>query len=45
MVACVVMRLEKHLTLLTENGTRNLPGDKGQPARKADLNAICGTIV
>jgi hypothetical protein len=27
---------------LTEMNTRNLPGDKGQPARKADnLTAIC----
>jgi hypothetical protein len=31
---------------LTEMSTRNLPGGKGQPARKADnLTAICETIV
>jgi hypothetical protein len=31
---------------LTEMGTRNLPGGKGQPARKADnLIAICEPIV
>jgi hypothetical protein len=32
--------------LLTEMSTRNLPGDKGRPARKADnLTAICEPIV
>jgi hypothetical protein len=31
---------------ITEMGTRNLPGGKGQPARKDDnLIAICGLIV
>jgi hypothetical protein len=31
---------------LTEMSTRNLPGGKGQPARKVDkLNAICERIV
>jgi hypothetical protein len=31
---------------LTEMNTRNLPGDKGRPARKADnLTAICEPIV
>jgi hypothetical protein len=31
---------------LTEMSTRNLPGGKGRPARKADnLTAICETIV
>jgi hypothetical protein len=31
---------------LTEMSTRNLPGDKGRPARKADnLTAICEPIV
>jgi hypothetical protein len=31
---------------LTEMNTRNLPGGKGQPARKADnLTAICEPIV
>jgi hypothetical protein len=30
---------------LTEINTRNLPGGKGQPARKADLTAICEPIV
>jgi hypothetical protein len=30
---------------LTEMSTRNLPGGKGQPARKADLTAICEPIV
>jgi hypothetical protein len=31
---------------LTEMSIRNLPGDKGQPARKADiLTAICEPIV
>jgi hypothetical protein len=30
---------------LTEMGTRNLPGGKGRPARKADLPAICEPIV
>jgi hypothetical protein len=30
----------------TEMSTRNLPGDRGLPARKADnLNAICEPIV
>jgi hypothetical protein len=34
------------LSLLTEMSTRNLPGGKGRPARKADnLTAICKTIV
>jgi hypothetical protein len=33
------------LSLLTEMGTRNLPGAKGQTARKADLTAICEPIV
>jgi hypothetical protein len=31
--------------LLTEMSTRNLPGGKGRPARKADLTAICEPIV
>jgi hypothetical protein len=30
---------------LTEMSTRNLPGGKGRPARKADLSAICEAIV
>jgi hypothetical protein len=31
---------------LAETSTRNLPGGKGRPARKADnLNAICESIV
>jgi hypothetical protein len=30
---------------LTEMSTRNLPGSKGQPARGADLIAICELIV
>jgi hypothetical protein len=31
---------------LTEMSTRNLPGDKGRPARKADnLASICEPIV
>jgi hypothetical protein len=30
---------------LTEMSTRNLPGGKGRPARKADLTAICEEIV
>jgi hypothetical protein len=31
---------------LREMGTRNLPGGKGRPARKADnLTAICESIV
>jgi hypothetical protein len=31
---------------LTEMSTRNTPGDKGRPARKADnLTAICDPIV
>jgi hypothetical protein len=30
---------------LTEMNTRNLPGGKGRPARKADLTAICEPIV
>jgi hypothetical protein len=30
---------------LTEMSTRNLPGGKGRPARKADLTAICEPIV
>jgi hypothetical protein len=30
---------------LTEISTRNLPGGKGQPARKADLTIICEPIV
>jgi hypothetical protein len=30
---------------LAEMSTRNLPGGKGRPARKADLNAICEPIV
>jgi hypothetical protein len=29
---------------LTEISTRNLPGGKGRPARKADLTAICEPI-
>jgi hypothetical protein len=34
------------LSLLTEISTRNLPGDKGRPARKADnLTAMCEQIV
>jgi hypothetical protein len=32
--------------LLREMSTRNLPGDKGQPVRKADnFTAICESIV
>jgi hypothetical protein len=30
---------------LTEMTTRNLPGGKGRPARKADVTAICDPIV
>jgi hypothetical protein len=30
---------------LTEMSTRNLPGGKGQPVRKADLTAICELII
>jgi hypothetical protein len=30
---------------LREINTRNLPGGKGRPARKADLTAICEPIV
>jgi hypothetical protein len=30
---------------LTEMSTRNLPGGKGGPARKADLTAVCEQIV
>jgi hypothetical protein len=30
---------------LTEMSTRNLPEDKGLPARKTDLTGICGSIV
>jgi hypothetical protein len=31
---------------LTEMGTRNIPGDKGRPARKAgNLTAICEPII
>jgi hypothetical protein len=30
---------------LTQMSTRNLPGGKGRPARKADLTAICEPIV
>jgi hypothetical protein len=30
---------------LTERSTRNLPGGKERPARKADLTAICEPIV
>jgi hypothetical protein len=30
---------------LTEMSTRNLPGGKGRPARKADLTAICEPMV
>jgi hypothetical protein len=30
---------------LTEMSTRNIPGSKWQPARKADLTAICEPIV
>jgi hypothetical protein len=26
-------------------GTRNLPGGKGRPERKADLTAICESII
>jgi hypothetical protein len=34
------------IQFLTEMSTRNLPGGKGLPARKADnLSAICGPIV
>jgi hypothetical protein len=29
---------------LTEMCTRNLPGGKGRPARKADITAICEPI-
>jgi hypothetical protein len=30
---------------LTEMSTRNLPGSKGRPTRKADLTAICEPTV
>jgi hypothetical protein len=30
---------------VTEMSTRNLPGGKGRPERKADLTAICEPIV
>jgi hypothetical protein len=30
---------------LTEMSTRNLPGGKGRPARKAEITAICEPIV
>jgi hypothetical protein len=30
---------------LTEMSTRNLPGGKGRPARKADLTVICEPTV
>jgi hypothetical protein len=30
---------------LTEMGTRDIPGGKGQPTRKADLTAFCEPIV
>jgi hypothetical protein len=30
---------------LTEMSTRNLPGGKGRPTRKADLIAVCEPIV
>jgi hypothetical protein len=30
---------------LTEMSTGNLPGDKGRPARKTDLTAICEPTV
>jgi hypothetical protein len=30
---------------LTEMSTKNLPGGKEQPARKADITAICEPIV
>jgi hypothetical protein len=30
---------------LTEMSTRNLPGGKRRPARKAELTAICDSIV
>jgi hypothetical protein len=30
---------------LAEMSTRNLPGDKGRSARKADVTAICEPIV
>jgi hypothetical protein len=30
---------------LTEMSTRNIPGGKGRPARKADITAICEPIV
>jgi hypothetical protein len=30
---------------LTEMSTRNLPGGKGRPARKADLTSICEPTV
>jgi hypothetical protein len=34
------------LSLLTEMSARNVPGDKGRPARKTDnLTAICKSIV
>jgi hypothetical protein len=33
------------LSLLREMSTRNLPGGKGRPARKADLTAICEMTV
>jgi hypothetical protein len=29
---------------LTQMSTRNVPGGKGRPARKADLTAICEPI-
>jgi hypothetical protein len=30
---------------LTEMSTRNIPGRKGRPARKADLTTLCEPIV
>jgi hypothetical protein len=30
---------------LTEMSTRNIPGGKGRPARKADLTEICEPLV
>jgi hypothetical protein len=37
--------LWSRLGLVTEMSTRNLPRDKGRPARKADITAICEPIV
>jgi hypothetical protein len=39
------MALNLSLDVLTEMSTRNLSGGKGQPARKADVTAICESII